>query len=89
MVFTAAVKTFGRAGSTVRAVDGMDLTVGRGETVALLGRNGAGKSTAISLLLGLNEPDSGTVRLLGRTPAGRSVPGWPGRCSRTAVRFPG
>ncbi|WP_405668480.1 ABC transporter ATP-binding protein [Streptomyces sp. NBC_01166] len=72
MVFTAAVKTFGRAGSTVRAVDGMDLTVGRGETVALLGRNGAGKSTAISLLLGLNEPDSGTVRLLGRTP-GRAV----------------
>ncbi|MFJ4837033.1 ABC transporter ATP-binding protein [Streptomyces sp. NPDC088746] len=72
MVFTAAVKTFGRAGSTVRAVDGMDLTVGRGETVALLGRNGAGKSTAISLLLGLNEPDSGTVRLFGRTP-GRAV----------------
>lgn len=66
--FTAAVKTFGRAGSTVRAVDGMDLTVGRGETVALLGRNGAGKSTAISLLLGLNDPDSGTVRLLGRAP---------------------
>ncbi|MEU9060423.1 ABC transporter ATP-binding protein [Streptomyces sp. NPDC048430] len=72
MVFTAAVKTFGRAGSTVRAVDGMDLTIGRGETVALLGRNGAGKSTAISLLLGLNEPDSGTVRLLGRAP-GRAV----------------
>ncbi|MFD5870961.1 ABC transporter ATP-binding protein [Streptomyces sp. NPDC060322] len=70
--FTAAVKVFGRAGSTVRAVDGMDLTVGRGETVALLGRNGAGKSTAIGLLLGLNEPDSGTVRLLGRTP-GRAV----------------
>ncbi|MFJ6852014.1 ABC transporter ATP-binding protein [Streptomyces sp. NPDC091271] len=66
--FTAAVKTFGRAGRTVRAVDGIDLSVGRGETVALLGRNGAGKSTAISLLLGLNDPDSGTVRLLGRTP---------------------
>lgn len=68
MVFTAAVKTFGRAGHTVRAVDGIDLTIGRGETVALLGRNGAGKSTAISLLLGLDDPDSGTVSLLGRTP---------------------
>ncbi|MFD7861789.1 ABC transporter ATP-binding protein [Streptomyces sp. NPDC059783] len=68
VVFTGAVKTFGRAERTVRAVDGIGLTVGRGETVALLGRNGAGKSTAISLLLGLNEPDSGSVRVLGRTP---------------------
>ncbi|MGW1227593.1 ABC transporter ATP-binding protein [Streptomyces sp. NPDC001515] len=68
VVFTGAVKTFGRAERTVRAVDGIGLTVERGETVALLGRNGAGKSTAISLLLGLNEPDSGSVRVLGRTP---------------------
>ncbi|MFI6056783.1 ABC transporter ATP-binding protein [Streptomyces sp. NPDC051286] len=68
VVFTGAVKTFGRAEQTVRAVDGVDLTVERGETVALLGRNGAGKSTAISLLLGLNEPDSGSVQLLGSTP---------------------
>lgn len=68
VVFTGAVKTFGRAGQRVRAVDGIGLTVERGETVALLGRNGAGKSTAISLLLGLNEPDAGTVRVLGRTP---------------------
>ncbi|MFE5240007.1 MULTISPECIES: ABC transporter ATP-binding protein [unclassified Streptomyces] len=66
--FTAAVKTFGRAGRTVRAVDGIDLTVGRGETVALLGRNGAGKSTAISLLLGLDTPDAGTVSLFGGAP---------------------
>lgn len=68
VVFTEAVKTFGRAGQSVRAVDGIALTVERGETVALLGRNGAGKSTAISLLLGLNEPDTGRVRVLGRTP---------------------
>ncbi|WP_242644011.1 ABC transporter ATP-binding protein [Streptomyces laculatispora] len=68
VVFTGAVKTFGRAGQSVRAVDGIGLTVQRGETVALLGRNGAGKSTAISLLLGLNEPDDGSVRVLGRSP---------------------
>lgn len=68
VVFTGAVKTFGRAGQGVRAVDGIGLAVERGETVALLGRNGAGKSTAISLLLGLNEPDAGSVRVLGRTP---------------------
>ncbi|SCF80289.1 ABC-2 type transport system ATP-binding protein [Streptomyces sp. Ncost-T10-10d] len=64
---TGAVKTFGRAGRTVRAVDGIDLSIGRGETVALLGRNGAGKSTTIALLLGLDEPESGSVRVLGRT----------------------
>ncbi|MGP4011453.1 ABC transporter ATP-binding protein [Streptomyces sp. 4N124] len=66
--FTGAVKTFG----AVRAVDGLDLEIAHGETVALLGRNGAGKSTAISLLLGLNEPDEGTVKLFGGPPE-RSV----------------
>ncbi|MFI6662754.1 ABC transporter ATP-binding protein [Streptomyces sp. NPDC050523] len=62
--FTGAVKNFG----TVRAVRGVDLRIEAGETVALLGRNGAGKSTTISLLLGLNEPDEGTVRLFGAPP---------------------
>ncbi|MFJ8019757.1 ABC transporter ATP-binding protein [Streptomyces sp. NPDC096311] len=62
--FTGAVKAFG----AVRAVDGVDLEIRRGETVALLGRNGAGKSTTISLLLGLNEPDEGTVALFGGPP---------------------
>ncbi|MFC8962961.1 ABC transporter ATP-binding protein [Streptomyces sp. NBC_01281] len=62
--FTGAVKTFG----AVRAVAGIDLDVACGETVALLGRNGAGKSTAISLLLGLNEPDGGSVALFGGRP---------------------
>ncbi|MBC9712496.1 ABC transporter ATP-binding protein [Streptomyces sp. TRM66268-LWL] len=57
-----------RAFPSVRAVDGIDLTIERGETVALLGRNGAGKSTTISLLLGLDEPDEGAVRLFGTTP---------------------
>ncbi len=65
MSFAGAVKSFG----TVRAVDGMDLSIRRGETLALLGRNGAGKSTAISLMLGLNEPDAGRVQVFGRTPA--------------------
>ncbi|MFE1750145.1 ABC transporter ATP-binding protein [Streptomyces anandii] len=62
--FTGAVKAYG----AVRAVDGVDLRIQRGETVALLGRNGAGKSTAISLLLGLNAPDAGTVELFGGEP---------------------
>ncbi|MGX1673031.1 ATP-binding cassette domain-containing protein [Streptomyces sp. NPDC055400] len=62
--FTGAVKTFG----AVRAVDGIGLEIRRGETVALLGRNGAGKSSTIALLLGLDTPDEGTVSLFGTTP---------------------
>ncbi|MGQ4386876.1 ABC transporter ATP-binding protein [Streptomyces sp. SAS_270] len=62
--FRGAAKAFG----AVRAVDGVDLDIAAGETVALLGRNGAGKSTAISLLLGLNEPDEGSVSLFGGRP---------------------
>jgi ABC-2 type transport system ATP-binding protein len=62
---TAAVKSYG----AVRAVDGLDLALHPGETTALLGRNGAGKSTTIGLLLGLDEPDSGSVQLFGGAPA--------------------
>ncbi|MGT2426707.1 ABC transporter ATP-binding protein [Amnibacterium kyonggiense] len=47
------------------AVDGIDLTVERGEVVALLGPNGAGKSTTIDLLLGLSAPTAGTAELFG------------------------
>ncbi|MET9885542.1 ABC transporter ATP-binding protein [Streptomyces sp. NPDC006430] len=64
MRFRQAAKSYG----PVQAVAGIDLDVRRGETVALLGRNGAGKSTTISLLLGLEEPDAGSVRLFGREP---------------------
>ncbi len=53
---------------TVRALDGLDLTVGRGEVAGFLGPNGAGKSTTIRVLLGLLRADSGSVRLLGGDP---------------------
>ncbi|WKX71333.1 ABC transporter ATP-binding protein [Streptomyces sp. XD-27] len=62
--FAGVVRDFG----AVRAVAGIDLDIRRGETVALLGRNGAGKSTTIGLLLGLSEPDGGRVRLFGERP---------------------
>jgi ABC-2 type transport system ATP-binding protein len=47
----------------VTALQGLDLDVRKGELLALLGRNGAGKTTAISLMLGLQSPDSGTVSI--------------------------
>jgi ABC-2 type transport system ATP-binding protein len=56
----ALVKQFGRP-----AVDGLDLTVRRGELYALLGPNGAGKTTTLRMVTGLLAPDAGSVEVLG------------------------
>jgi ABC-2 type transport system ATP-binding protein len=57
-------KTFG----ALTAVDGLDLTIGRGERYGLLGPNGAGKTTTLRLLLGLQRPTGGSASVLGRPP---------------------
>ncbi|WP_308492436.1 ABC transporter ATP-binding protein [Microbacterium terrisoli] len=59
-----------RSFGSVRAVDGVDLTVQAGEVVAFLGPNGAGKTTTIDMLLGLGTPDEGTISVFGTTPRG-------------------
>ncbi len=56
-------KTFGSP--HVRALRGVDLTVGRGEFVALMGPSGSGKSTLLHLLAGLDGADEGSVELAG------------------------
>lgn len=53
------------AAPAVRASDGIDLDVRRGEVFGLLGPNGAGKSTLVRQLTGLLRPDEGSVRVLG------------------------
>jgi iron(III) transport system ATP-binding protein len=58
-----------RFGRTV-AVDDVSLAVGAGELLALVGPSGCGKSTLLMVLAGLQEPDAGTVSVLGRTVAG-------------------
>lgn len=62
-------KKFGQ----VVALDGIDLQVRSGELLAVLGRNGAGKSTAINVLLGALRADSGTVDVLGDKPTHLAV----------------
>ncbi|MFJ4295023.1 ABC transporter ATP-binding protein [Curtobacterium sp. NPDC089689] len=59
----------------VHAVDGVDLTIRRGEVVALLGPNGAGKTTTVDLALGLSTPTDGEVRLFGEDPRAAVVDG--------------
>jgi ABC-2 type transport system ATP-binding protein len=62
-------KHFGR----VRALDGLDLEVHRGEIHGFLGPNGAGKSTTLRILLGLARATSGTATVLGMDPWTQSV----------------
>jgi ABC-2 type transport system ATP-binding protein len=57
-----------RYGGTT-AVDGLDLEIAAGETVALLGANGAGKSSTLNAVFGLFRPSAGRVVVQGRTPA--------------------
>jgi phospholipid/cholesterol/gamma-HCH transport system ATP-binding protein len=66
VVVTGLHKSFGK--QTV--LDGIDLTVQAGETVAVLGRSGTGKSVLLKLLIGLQKPDSGSIRILGQDIAG-------------------
>jgi len=63
---------------TVRAVDGLDLEIRAGEVYALLGENGAGKTSTIEVLEGHRRRTAGRVRVLGHDPAlrGRSGREW-------------
>jgi phospholipid/cholesterol/gamma-HCH transport system ATP-binding protein len=52
----------------------IDLTVAEGETVAVLGRSGTGKSVLLKLLVGLQEPDGGSIKIIGRHIQGLKPP---------------
>jgi phospholipid/cholesterol/gamma-HCH transport system ATP-binding protein len=59
-------KSFGNQ----KVLNGISLIVSRGETLAVLGRSGTGKSVLLKLIIGLEQPDSGSVRIHGQDIAG-------------------
>jgi ABC-2 type transport system ATP-binding protein len=64
VIFSNVFKSFG----TVQALRGISFELLPGEAFAILGHNGAGKTTSIRLMLGSLKPDSGTVHLFGHDP---------------------
>ena len=63
------------------AVNGVDLDIRPGEILGLIGPNGSGKSTVMKLIMGIERPDSGTVRL-----DGADIAGWPShRIARAGI----
>lgn len=62
-------KSFG----SQKVLNGVTLSVQRGETMAILGRSGTGKSVLLRLIVGLQQPDSGSIRILGQDIAGFSI----------------
>jgi D-methionine transport system ATP-binding protein len=61
VAFEGVTKRFGDGAQSFTALDGVDLTVGRGEITGIIGRSGAGKSTLIRLVNGLEKASSGRV----------------------------
>lgn len=59
----AVLDLFSRNYRTIRAVDGVNLDIGRGEIVGFLGPNGAGKSTTIKMMTGVLTPTGGSIRV--------------------------
>jgi putative ABC transport system ATP-binding protein len=56
-------KSYRQGGNEIRALDGVDLEIHRGEFVAIMGPSGSGKSTLLNVLGALDRPDQGTYRL--------------------------
>lgn len=65
-------KSYGQGESKIEVLKGINLSVTKGETVALTGKSGSGKSTLLSLMAGLDRPDSGNISFYGKVISGMS-----------------
>ncbi|HWZ44380.1 MAG TPA: ABC transporter ATP-binding protein [Candidatus Saccharimonadales bacterium] len=68
-----AVEDLHKSFGSQKVLNGTSLSVGRSETLAVLGRSGTGKSVLLRLIIGLEKPDSGSVRIHGRDIAGLTL----------------
>jgi NitT/TauT family transport system ATP-binding protein len=68
VVFEGVHKQFWRDRKAITAIDDLSFALRRGEYTCILGRSGCGKSTAANLLLGLDRPTSGQIRVFGVDP---------------------
>lgn len=59
-------KSYGQGSAKVEVLKGINLTISKGETLALIGKSGSGKSTLLSLMAGLDQSDSGEVLIEGK-----------------------
>jgi phospholipid/cholesterol/gamma-HCH transport system ATP-binding protein len=68
-----AVERLHKSFASQKVLNGISLAVSRGETLAVLGRSGTGKSVLLRLIIGLEKPDSGSVRIHGQDIAGLAL----------------
>lgn len=68
-----AVKNLRKSFGSHRVLNGVSLSVNRGETLAVLGRSGTGKSVLLRLIIGLEMPDSGSICIHGQEIAGLAI----------------
>jgi len=68
-----AVQDIHKSFGAHKVLNGINLTVNRGETLAVLGRSGTGKSVLLRLIVGLDKPDSGSIRICGEDIAGLTI----------------
>ena len=68
-----AVEDLHKSFGSLRVLSGISLSVSRGETLAVLGRSGTGKSVLLRLIIGLVEPDSGSIHIAGQDIAGLAL----------------
>lgn len=64
------VRSLRKAFGPQHVLDGVDLEVAQGETLAILGQSGTGKSVLLKLIIGLQQPDAGSIRVHGQEVAG-------------------
>jgi len=73
MAPAVAVEDVHKSFRAQKVLNGISLTVKQGETLAVLGRSGTGKSVLLRIIIGLEKPDSGSVRIHGQDIAGMGL----------------